>query len=72
MTDTAQKFIDNLVVTHPHVSGGEILQMIAPERRDAARKLLRWPPGVPRPTMKPRKRPTGRVDVGNPSSGERD
>ena len=72
MSNTAQKFIDNLVVSHPNASGGEILQMIAPERRDAARKLLRWPPGVPRPITKPRDRPTGRVNVGNPGSGERD
>jgi hypothetical protein len=72
MTNTAQKFIDNLVITHPNASGGEILQMIAPERRDAARALLRWPPGVPRPKRQP-VRPTGRVNVGNPSSdGERD
>jgi hypothetical protein len=46
-----QAFADELVRAHPNATSGELLNMVAPNRRDDLAKYLRWPPDMPRPAQ---------------------
>lgn len=52
----AQQFADRLVASNPNKTSGELLEMVAPERRAELQKLLRYVPPPPESERLRRKR----------------